>query len=148
MKSSKIVAKIICIILYATLAALALSLFFIPRVSRSLVSIYHFSTYWATFCFLAVGWGCALGMDIMFLRIMSTVQADTPFTLQNVKSLRGVAICCGVCALNFCFILLFRPSVTLALCGAILLFGCLCAIVLSSVFERAVLYKEENDLTV
>lgn len=147
MKNSKILAKVICIILYLTLAALAVAFFLLPNVSM-LYCLYASLPYWATLCFFAVGWGCALCMDLLFLRIMGTVRADTPFIFQNVRNLRSVAICCGVCALDFCFILFFRPSVTLALCGAILLFGCLCALVLGSVFERAVLYKEENDLTV
>ena len=147
MKHPKFLARTICIILYLTLLALLVAFFFIPSVGRSL-TIYGFNPYWAALVFLYLGWACAAWMAFEFVRIMSTVQKETPFIRQNVQSLGHIAICCGVCALDIFFMLFFNPSITLGLCAAILCFGCLCALVLGSVFGKAVLYKEENDLTV
>ena len=147
MKSPKLLAKTICIILYLTLTALLAAFFFIPGVARSL-ALYGFRPYWAALIFLYLGWACAAFMSLEFVRIMSTVQKGTPFLYQNVRSLRHIAICCGVCALDMFFMLCFNPSITLGICAAILCFGCLCALVLGSVFGNAVLYKEENDLTI
>ncbi len=59
-----------------------------------------------------------------------------------------IALCCGICALDFLFALFFHPSITFGFCAAILFFGCLCALVLAGVFAQSVQYKEENDLTI
>ncbi len=147
MNYPKALAKVLCAILTLTLLALAAAFFFIPRVG-SAISYYGFKPYWASLLFLYLGWACAVCMAWEFARIMSTVDKGTPFILQNVRSLHYIAICCGVCALDFFFILFFNPSITLGLCAAILCFGCLCALVLGSVFGKAVRYKEENDLTI
>ena len=87
---------------------------------------------------------------VEFLFIMDSVHKGTPFIQRNVKSLSHIAICCGICSVDFLGYYLFcKPaSIPLLICGLILIFGMLCAIVLSCVFHQAVLYKEENDLTV
>ena len=98
--------------------------------------------------FFYVGWLCAVALAWQFIRIMSTVRNGTPFVYQNVRSLRYIALFCGICALDFLFALFFHPSIAFGFCAAILCFGCLCALVLGSVFAQSVQYKEENDLTI
>ena len=146
MKNPKFLAKVICVILYLTLLALFIAFFWIPSISAfaCFLSIPIF----ASLIFFYVGWLCALALALQFIRIMSTGQHGTPFVYQNVRSLRNIALFCGICALDFLFALFFHPSITFGFCAAILCFGCLCALVLGSVFAQSVQYKEENDLTI
>lgn len=146
MKNPKFLAKIICIILYLTLVALCIAFFFIPSVS--MLACFWSIPLFASLIFFYLGWVCAVELAWLFIRIMFTVQEGTPFVQQNVRSLRRIALYCGICALDFLFALFFHPSITFGFCAAILFFGCLCALVLAGVFAQSVQYKEENDLTI
>ncbi len=82
------------------------------------------------------------------LRIISTVKSNTCFEHRNVKSLKRMA----VYGVLISFISLMRmivhwTSLSLAM---ILVFGvaAACAYTLALVFEQAINYKKENDLTI
>lgn len=146
MKNPKFLAKVICVILYLTLFALCAAFFWIPSIS--MMTCFWLLPLFASLIFFYVGWLCAVALAWQFIRIMSTVRNGTPFVYQNVRSLRYIALFCGICALDFLFALFFHPSIAFGFCAAILCFGCLCALVLGGVFAQSVQYKEENDLTI
>ena len=146
MKNPKVLAKVICAMLYLTLFALCAAFFWIPSIS--MMTRFWLLPLFASLIFFYVGWLCAVALAWQFIRIMSTVRNGTPFVYQNVRSLRYIALFCGICALDFLFALFFHPSIAFGFCAAILCFGCLCALVLGGVFAQSVQYKEENDLTI
>ena len=102
---------------------------------------------------LAVGLGVlfvigALVIGVTLFAMMCSLDRD-PFVEQNVRALRRMGfVALGMAAC--CLLLVLLPANTIlaqvlgagvALCG-------LFSLVLSRVFERAVAYKQENDLTV
>lgn len=109
--------------------------------------------------FYTVG-GLALGHILYrFLRITNTLIDSNPFTPDNVKSLKWIARDCF--AVSFCYLINFfvNPSkveiLTIDIKGIhtdveylIFLFAGCFILILSKVFEQAVAFKEENDLTV
>lgn len=146
---SRRMGLILTVILYITLAAAILGFLVIPWLVQVAFAEY-FSQQVASFLFLYAGGALVIWLIVEFLFIMDSVHKGTPFIQRNVKSLSHIAICCGICSVDFLGYYLFcKPaSIPLLICGLILIFGMLCAIVLSCVFHQAVLYKEENDLTV
>ena len=133
---------VICIGI-AGMAAIFVAIPWLARVLR-----FVFPQYVPTLIFMYIGALLALWLLAEFLLIMRTVQRGQPFVLRNVRSLLHIAICCGICAADMLFMVFVTPSVTLGICAGILAFGMLCAIVLAHVFRQAVLFKEENDLTI
>lgn len=109
--------------------------------------------------FYTVG-GLALGHILYrFLRITNTLVDSNPFTRDNVKSLKWIARDCF--AVSMCYLINFfiNPSkveiLTIDIKGIhtdveylIFLFAGCFILILSKVFEQAVAFKEENDLTV
>jgi len=138
----------VTIILYLTLSAAIALFIMIPWLLKGILS-YYFKVFVPSLVFLYIGGGMVIWLIVEFLLIMGSVKAGTPFIHRNVRSLAHIAVCCGICALDLLvYLLLFKQSIALGICAAILVFGSLCAIVLACVFKQAVLYKEENDLTV
>ncbi len=111
--------------------------------------------------FYTVG-GFALGHILYrFLRITRTLIDSNPFTPDNVKSLKWIAYDCF--AVSACYLINFivNPAyghveiITIDIKGIhtdveylIFLFAGCFILILSKVFEQAVVFKEENDLTV
>lgn len=106
--------------------------------------------------------GVALGHILYrFLRITNTLIDSNPFTPDNVKSLKMIARDCFV--VSFCYLINFfiNPAftkveiITIDIKGIhtdveylIFLFAGCFILILSKVFDQAVAFKEENDLTV
>ncbi len=98
----------------------------------------------------ALAIGCVLGCEyiaIVLFSMMRTLDSD-PFVAANVTALRrmGVAalaiMACGLLTLAIWPVpLAILAALPVGMCG-------LFSLVLSSVFARAVAFKEENDLTV
>lgn len=81
------------------------------------------------------------------LSIMRTVQSD-PFVTRNVKSLRRISIIGMFTAILFFIkcIIFFTPFTLI--CGIVLFFCSLFALVLLQVIRQAIIYKQEIDLTI
>lgn len=119
----------------------------VPLLARAMAG----SPQWLLYGAVALGVLFVIGAEaiaVSLLGMMRTLGTD-PFVHANVATLRrmgfialGMAVCCFLLAL-------YPISVWLAesLGGCVLLCG-LFSLVLSGVFERAVAFKEENDLTV
>ena len=101
-----------------------------------------------TYFFMYIGGVSGMLLLIELLRIMHTVSKNNPFVKRNVSSLRRISAACLLAFLDILYISFYRVSVTLLICGGILLLGMFCAMTLSQVFDKAVFYKQENDLTI
>lgn len=81
-------------------------------------------------------------------RIFRSVNRNNPFVLSNVKAFRRISIYLFVIAVMF-IIKIFKLNTLMTMLGA---FGFvvvgLLMLVLSDVFYQAVVYKEDNDLTI
>ncbi len=113
------------------------------------------------YAFFVIG-GSALGHLIYrFIKITDSLIANEPFTKDNVKSLKWISIDCFIVSccyvLNFLINPMYGKVEILMIDGKgihtdveylIFLFAGCFILILSKVFEQAVAYKEENDLTV
>jgi len=137
------------IILYIVLALLLALAVATPWLLGGPLRLY-FGSSLLSYVFVYVGI-LSIGLLLFsMLQIMRSVQKGNPFVMANVRSLRRIAAACLVCAADLiAFRFVMQPySIVLLLTVGILLFGMLCAIVLACVFNQAVLYKQENDLTI
>ena len=90
----------------------------------------------------------ALLIAINLLKMMKSLKAD-PFVRENVRRLRMMGFTAlGMAACTF-FLLLIPVNVFIFLAAGMAVGLCgLLALVLAEVFDRAVAYKQENDLTI
>jgi len=90
----------------------------------------------------------AMCICITLFVMMCSLDSD-PFVQKNVFCLRLMG-CVAVAMSVWCFLLLLVPANTILaqFVGVIVLLCGLFSLVLANVFERAVAYKQENDLTV
>lgn len=117
------------------------------------------SIYLYTFFFVG---SSALGHILYrFIRITNCLIVNEPFTHDNVKSLKWIAIDCFIVSFCYVFNFLVNPMYgkveILMIDGKgihtdveylIFLFAGCFILILSKVFEQAVAYKEENELTI
>ncbi len=110
---------------------------------------------------LTIGIICTFAVIIELRRVIKTLVLENPFTWENVKSLRRITFSCFIIA--GCYLINFLVNIgkesysivyidskgihTDAEVFIFLLAGCFIGI-LSKVFEQAVKYKEDNDLTI
>ncbi len=81
-------------------------------------------------------------------RMFDTVLADDAFVTANAVSLKKMAKCSFVIALLSLVRLFFMPTPATAVIIIVFSIAGLFSLVLCQVFEKAVRYKEENDLTI
>ena len=105
----------------------------------------HISVQIVLFMLSAVG---AVAIIYELRRMFHTVLAQDCFVRQNVKSLLRMAYeAFAIAAVTAVRALVVFTPATLLIIGVFFLAG-LFSLVLSQVFDRAVSYKEENDLTI
>ncbi|MCL2775719.1 MAG: DUF2975 domain-containing protein [Oscillospiraceae bacterium] len=146
-------SKILRIILYIIFAAgivLTVTMpFMIDRYMRILYDAYAVDTGYKTFItvfLMAVG---VLGLFIVWeLIIMMRTLMKNPFVRGNVKSLNIIGATAFIIAAIFfvkCFVYVTIMTLLAGICLVIL--G-LFAFTLANLFNKAIEYKEENDLTI
>ncbi|MGN0625178.1 MAG: DUF2975 domain-containing protein [Oscillospiraceae bacterium] len=79
-------------------------------------------------------------------KILAAVNRGTPFSLTNARRVKIVSVCC--CVVGILFLIGIVPSLLAPLLGLAFLFFAALALVLSELVKQAVVYKEENDLTI
>lgn len=153
---SSIINVILSIVLILGIILSGYILFFeLPKVN---ISGFH---KYITIALLIIGIIATFAFIIELKRIIKTLVLENPFTISNVKSLRRLMFSCFTIA--FCYIVNFVLNLgkdtfsiinidqagihTDAEIFIFLLAGCFIGI-LSKVFEQAVKYKEDNDLTI
>ena len=137
----------------AALLVLTALLVLIPYLANSqlLVLKYTDGNHGALRVFLYIADVAAIWFMIQMLRIMGSVSKGTPFMERNVSALKWMSLSCLVAFLDFLLMVVIFGNYTcfgILTCAAVLLFGALCAYVLSRVFAEAVRCKAENDLTI
>lgn len=80
--------------------------------------------------------------------IFKTVISEDPFIRDNVNALKRMGICSFMIAIIMTVRLLFVITATALVLVLVFLIAGLFSLVLSQVFDKAVTYKQENDLTI
>ncbi len=81
-------------------------------------------------------------------RMFATVIANDCFKRENVTSLRRMGNCSFVIAAAWCVRIFVHPTPSVLVIIAVFVIAGLFSKVLAGVFDRAVTYKLENDLTI
>lgn len=97
--------------------------------------------------FLVSGF-CGLGIVNELRKMMTTVLSENCFVQQNVTSLRKMAKVSIVISVAFVVKIMFIPTPATFVIVLVFFIAALFSIVLSCVFQEAINYKEENDLTI
>lgn len=108
-----------------------------------------FKTYYIPFCIIFFIAGVfALEILIELRRIFRTVIAEDPFIRENVISLKRMGVCGFVISVCMAARLIFVITPAALILVLVFLIAGLFSFVLSMVFDQAVSYKQENDLTI
>ncbi len=108
-----------------------------------------FRTYYVPQTILYMLSGVASLLIILELRRMfATVLEDNAFVMENVRSLRRMAWCSFLIAALSIARLFYAPTPATAVVVLVFFIAGLFSLVLGQVFEKAIRYKEENDLTI
>lgn len=108
-----------------------------------------FQEYYIPFCVIFMVAGVFALIILWNLRGMfKTVISEDPFIKENVNALKRMGICSFVIALIMAVRLLFVITATALVLVLVFLIAGLFSLVLSQVFDKAVTYKQENDLTI
>lgn len=97
---------------------------------------------------LYISGAIALAILVQLRRILRDVNCGSPFTMENARRIKKVAWLCVPIALLYIAGIFTMPSALVLLIALVFLFLAALTFVLAEVFRQAVLYKEENDLTI
>ncbi|SFR81885.1 DUF2975 domain-containing protein [Anaeromicropila populeti] len=122
----------------------------VPMLFRQAAKYFSiFQKYYVPYCIVFMAAGVFALIILWNLRNMfQTVINENPFVTENVISLKRM----GSCAFMIAILLLVKLVLVLTPAAAVLvlvfIIAGLFSLVLSQVFEQAVSYKQENDLTI
>ncbi|WRS26910.1 DUF2975 domain-containing protein [Oscillospiraceae bacterium MB08-C2-2] len=147
--ASKALAAAICTVFAIGLFLVVTLPFLLDTYLLILYDAYSVQPGYRTFIlsFLMVVGVLALWMLAEMLGMLRTIPAD-PFIAKNVRTLRRIGIVAILTAALFFGKCLYYFTILTLGCGVILLVGGLFAFTLSDLFNQAVIFKQENDLTI
>jgi hypothetical protein len=108
-----------------------------------------FDDYYLPFCVIFMISGLFALIILWELRNMfKTIISENPFVKENVISLKKMGICSFIITIMMATRLLFVVTPAAMVLVAVFLIAGLFSLVLSLVFDQAVTFKQENDLTI
>jgi hypothetical protein len=108
-----------------------------------------FDKYYVPFCIIFMIAGVFALILLWQLRnIFKSIILEDPFVKENVKSLKRMGICAFVIATTMLARLFFVITPAALVLVAVFSIAGLFSLVLSQVFDQAVTFKQENDLTI
>jgi len=90
----------------------------------------------------------ALYIVYKFISMFKTLKKNNPFVAENVKNLKHISFSCFAIAIIYFIAIFIFESVFTAIIFMIFTIAFLGAYILAEVFNQAIEYKEENDLTI
>lgn len=91
---------------------------------------------------------CGLLIENELRKMFMSLEKKNPFVIENVKSLNRMGILMLIILVMFIFkVITLNTIMTMLTCFAIVIISILC-FVLADVINQAVIYKQENDLTI
>ncbi|MDD2955023.1 MAG: DUF2975 domain-containing protein [Oscillospiraceae bacterium] len=97
---------------------------------------------------LYISGAISLAILVQLRQILRDVNRGAPFTMENARRIKAVAWLCLPVSLLYFIGIFTMPSALVLLVALVFLFLAALTFVLAEVFRQAVLYKEENDLTI
>ncbi len=122
----------------------------VPYLFREAGKIFSiFKTYYIPFCIIFMVAGFFAILILWNLKVMMrTVIHEDPFIRENVTSLKRMGICAFIISALMSVRLFFIVTPADLVLILVFLIAGLFSMVLSHVFDQAVSYKQENDLTI
>jgi len=81
-------------------------------------------------------------------KLLMNLNKRNPFIMENVKSLNHIALACLIIAACYVIKIIFYNSfLTIIVTMVFIIAGCF-SIILAEVFRQAIIFKEENELTI
>ncbi len=122
----------------------------VPLIFRQVGKYFNiFREYYTPFCIIFMIAGVFALVLLGNLRnIFKTVIHEDPFVRENVTSLKRMGFCSFIIAFSMAFRLVFVVTPAALVLVAVFLIAGLFSLVLSQVFDQAVTFKLENDLTI
>lgn len=121
-------------------------------LSLKFLGKYYSATINEYFLFMLAIFGASGIFGIMIIsqlrKMMKTVIQESCFVYENVKSLNAMAVLSICISVMFIIKLIVLPTPATAVIVLVFFIAALFSEVLAHVFAQAVLYKEENDLTI
>lgn len=84
-----------------------------------------------------------------FIKLFETLKEDNPFIERNVKSLKVSSICSAIIAIEYAIgIFVVTNSIFAIVIVGVFIIAWLGLYILVELLQKAIVYKEENDLTI
>jgi len=145
--SSKIMEKILYLILIGG-CVIFITLPFCLKWYLEFSNIYTTSNYIKILVILYTSGILALGIVNFTIKLLKNVNKNKPFLKENVKLLKNIGIFCLIIAvIYFISIPIIKSVFAIILFMIFTIMGFMCN-VLSDLFDKAIDYKEENELTI
>lgn len=145
--NSKMMEKILYFILIGG-GVIFITLPFCLKWYLEFSNIYTTSNYIKILVILYSSGILALGIVNFTIKLLKNVNKNKPFSKDNVKLLRNISIFCLIIAVIYLIAIPIIKSVfTIILFMIFTIMGFMCN-VLSGLFDKAIEYKEENELTI
>ena len=90
----------------------------------------------------------ALIIVYQFIKIFETLKKDNPFIKENVKSLKIISICSLIISIEYIIGMFFIISVFEIILIGVFIITWIGGYILAELLNKAIEYKEENDLTI
>lgn len=91
---------------------------------------------------------CAFAILGQAKKILHNINAKNPFTIDTANRIKYISYWCLPIAFVYFIAILFIPSAFVLLVGLTFLFLAACIFIIAELFYQAVIYKQENDLTI
>lgn len=143
--------RILCVLteamLYLLIALVAFLMLLIlaSQRARDIFASYYGEAFLIAFVLVAGAFAFWILFELVF--IMRTVH-DDPFVKRNIRAFYRMGIAALLAAVFFVVKSVADYTLMTAVCALVMMLSGLFSLVLAVVFDRAVAYKDENDLTI
>lgn len=145
------IANKLTICLKITLVLALVITFFLSFILKNYFTryfIYDKTYYYATVVFITISGISSSNILLQLIKIMETISCSNPFVNKNAVCLKRIAY--SSLAISACFfaLLFFRATMLTFMISYVFLIAFFSCLVFSGLFQKAVDYKDENDLTI
>lgn len=142
----KLTKIVVDIMFFVGIAACCLLPFGINMASRFLMIMDK--PFWVRYiCLLTPGIAAVFIMWQLKV-LFKTLLGGNPFVIENIAAFRRIAMSCFVAGVVYLAVCIVYPTIGIAIVVAVCAVAGLFCLTLKDVFKQAMIYKEENDLTV
>ncbi len=144
-------SKILKVCLQITFIAGLLITVFLSFILKKYLSWHFWNNsryYWACIVLLTPCGICSLNILWQLIGLLKTIHNKNPFICKNVTALKRIAISSFIISFMFFALLFFQVTTFTFTLGYVFLIAGFSFTVLTELFQKAVQYKDENDLTI